>query len=208
MLRYIRTFTLLVLILLLSGCQSLIVPMPVVMPAAPVVANPRVESLAPMTPTPLFTITIALSQPRDVGSGPLGIRFMSEFTGGAVTDADFGGDVAVQGEHWYLIRLDNVAELVIQGVLKTASDESINFKVLAFARMDPARMEQVLAGELVDPSQSNFRGVAFFTTAATQFDWLNQCVPITTLTYDLQQVQIAVYDSGDLARSGDIGRSD
>ncbi|MFN8495842.1 MAG: DUF3237 domain-containing protein [Caldilineaceae bacterium] len=196
MLRFIRTLTMVIVGLLLSACQPLIVPVPVVMPAqtpAQVAAVLPVDAVTLPTNTPLLTMTIEVNELRDVGSSQLGSRYVSYFTGGAVSGSIVAGEVLANGENWYLIRLDSVAELVIQGAFKTAAGEQITFKTLAFARMDPALMERVLAGAVIDPTTKLFRGVTFFTTEATQYAWLNDCVTLVTLTYDLQQVQITVY---------------
>lgn len=195
MLRFIRTLTMVVVSLSLSACQPLIVPVPVGMPAQTppqVAATLPVESVTP-TSAPLLTMTIAVNESRDIGSGELGSRYVSYFTGGVVNGRDFTGKVLADGENWYLIRLDSVAELVIQGAFKTTTGEQIAFKTLAFARMDPAIMDRVLAGAVIDPTTKLFRGVTFFTTEAAQYAWLNDCVTMVTLTYDLEQVRITVY---------------
>lgn len=203
MLRFMRTLTTLGLVLLLCACQSLLLPMPVAVPvAAPVPLSTPLDTASEpdLKTTPLFTMTIQVNAPRDVGSSDLGTRYVSYFTGGAVTGPDLRGEILANGENWYLIRLDSVAELVIQGVFKTTEGEQIAFKTLAFARLDPALMERVLSGELIDPTTARFRGVTFFTTEATQYTWLNDCVTLVTVTYDMKQVQLVVYDSGDSSR--------
>lgn len=178
--------------LLLSGCLPVVVPAPVVITPEPdpVVSPPDATGL---TTAPLFHVVIDLDEPRDVGSGQLGIRYVSDFTGGAVSASKVQGAVLPDGEIWYLMRRDHIAELLIQGAMQTADGALIAFRAKAFAWAAPLTTEQLYAAELIDPSDAFFRGVTFFETEAPSYDWLNHAVTIATYSYDLQQVQIAIY---------------
>lgn len=193
MLRLQRCLTILVLSgLLLSGCMPVVVPAPVILTPEP---NTGVSSptAAGLTTTPLFSLVIDLDDPRDIGSGQLGIRYVSDFTGGAVRGSKLQGAVLPDGEIWYLIRRDNIAELLIQGAMQTADGALIAFRAKAFSRAAPLTTEQLFYAELIDPSDAFFRGVTFFETEAPSYDWLNHAVTIATYHYDLAQVEIAVY---------------
>jgi len=191
MVRFNRFLTVLGLsVLLLSGCLPVVLPVPLVTTPAP---EPAVAESAGLTTTPLFSVVIDLDQARDVGSGELGIRYISSFTGGMVSGTKLQGMVLPDGELWYLIRRDQIAELLIQGVVQTADGAAIAFRARAFSRAAPLTMDQLFYAELIDPSDAFFRGVTFFETDAPQHDWLNHAVTIATYHYDLQQVTIAVY---------------
>lgn len=196
MLRLHRYLTILVLSgLLLSGCLPVVVPAPVVITPEPdpVISSPAATGL---TTTPLLRVVIDLGEPRDVGSGQLGIRYVSDFTGGAVSGSKVQGTVLPDGEIWYLIRLDNIAELLIQGAVQTADGALIAFRAKAFSRAAPLTTEQLYYAALIDPSDAFFRGVTFFETEAPSYDWLNHAVTIATYHYDLAQVEIVVYAVG------------
>lgn len=200
MLRFTRWLTVISLIgLLLSGCLPVVLPAPVVTTPAPetvvglsVVAAPA-PVMAGLTTTPLFSVVIDLAEPRDIGSGQLGIRYVSDFTGGAVTGPKLTGTVLPDGEIWYLVRRDHIAELLIQGAVQTDDGAQIAFRARAFSRAAPLTTEQLFRAALIDPSDAFFRGVPFFETDAPAYDWLNHTVTIATYRYDLYQVQIAVY---------------
>lgn len=196
MLRLHRYLTILVLSgLLLSGCLPVVVPAPVVITPEPdpVISSPAATGL---TTTLLLRVVIDLGEPRDVGSGQLGIRYVSDFTGGAVSGSKVQGTVLPDGEIWYLIRRDNIAELLIQGAMQTADGALIAFRAKAFSRAAPLTTEQLYYAALIDPSDAFFRGVTFFETEAPSYDWLNHAVTIATYHYDLAQVEIAVYAVG------------
>ena len=196
MLRLHRYLTILVLSgLLLSGCLPVVVPAPVVITPEPdpVISSPAATGL---TTTPLLRVVIDLGEPRDVGSGQLCIRYVSDFTGGAVSGSKVQGTVLPDGEIWYLIRLDNIAELLIQGAVQTADGALIAFRAKAFSRAAPLTTEQLYYAALIDPSDAFFRGVTFFETEAPSYDWLNHAVTIATYHYDLAQVEIVVYAVG------------
>ena len=196
MLRLHRYLTIFVLSgLLLSGCLPVVVPAPVVITPEPdpVISSPAATGL---TTTPLLRVVIDLGEPRDVGSGQLGIRYVSDFTGGAVSGSKVQGTVLPDGEIWYLIRRDQIAELLIQGAVQTADGALIAFRAKAFSRAAPLTTEQLYYAALIDPSDAFFRGVTFFETEAPSYDWLNHAVTIATYHYDLAQVEIAVYAVG------------
>lgn len=191
MVRINRFLTILGLsVLLLSGCLPVILPVPVITTPA---LEPAAAASVGLTTTPLFSVVIDLDQPQDVGSGELGIRYISSFTGGVVTGDQLQGTLLPDGEIWYLIRRDHIAELLIQGTIQTADGALITLRARAFSRAAPLTTEQLFYAELIDPSDAFFRGVPFFETDAAPYDWLNHAVTIATYHYDLQQVTIAVY---------------
>lgn len=201
MLRFTRWLTVLSLMgLLLSGCMPVILPVPLVRPALPASATtdvPVAETLpsvmAGLTTEPLFQLVIDLAQPRDVGSGQLGIRYISDFTGGTVQGTKLQGKVLPDGELWYLVRRDQIAELLLQGAIVTADGTTLTFRARAFSRAAPLTTEQLFYAELIDPSDAFFRGVPFFTANSAPDDWLNHVVTLATYQYDLEQVTMRVY---------------
>lgn len=201
MMRFHRLFTILSLgILLLSGCMPVILPVLLPSPALPAPATTqRSDSetqpsvMTDLTIEPLFQMMIDLAQPRDVGSGELGIRYISNFTGGTLQGTKLQGKVLPDGELWYLVRRDQIAELLLQGTIKTADGATIAFRARAFSRAAPLTTEQLFYAELIDPSDAFFRGVPFFETNSARNDWLNHAVTIATYHYDLEQVTMTVY---------------
>lgn len=184
MLHFSRLLTLLSLsVLLVSGCMPIVLPTPESADAAP----------TELTLKPLFWVIIDLDQPRNIGSSQMGIRYLSDFTGGAITGPTLQGKVLTDGEIWYLIRCDQIAELLIQGIVQTVDGAAIHFRARAFSGAAPLTTEQLFYAELIDPSDAFFRGVTFFETASPRYDWLNHAVTMATYHYDLQQVTITVY---------------
>lgn len=191
MVRFNRFLTVLgVSVLLLSGCLPVVLPVPLVTTPAP---DSAAVTSTGLTTTPLFSVVIDLDQPQDVGSGELGIRYISYFTGGVVSGPKLQGTVLATGDLWYLIRRDQIAELLVQGTVQTEDGATIGFRARAFSRAAPLTLDQLFYAELIDPSDAFFRGVTFFETDAPRYDWLNHAVTIATYHYDLQQVTIAVY---------------
>lgn len=179
-------------VLLLSGCLPAVVPVPLPVPSAAAVS--AAASPTPvLTTTPLFTILIDLAEPRDIGSGQLGVRYVSYFTGGTVSGDQLQAQVLPAGESWYLVRNDQIAELVIQGTLQTADGAQIAFRSRAFANAPLLTLDELYHAALFDPSDTAFRGVTLLMTTAPQYTWLNEIETIATYHYDLAQMQISVY---------------
>lgn len=201
MLRFNRLLTVLSLsVWLVSGCLPVVLPMPIVTtPTAGVMhANGQVDQAAAAAaaalPTELlFQVIIDLNQPQNIGSGEMGIRYVSYFSGGTVTGPQLQGTILPDGEIWYVIRRDRIAELLMQGAVQTTDGALITFYARAFSRAASLTTEQLFDAELIDPSDAFFRGVPFFATDAARYDWLNHAVTVATYRYDLQQVVIAIY---------------
>lgn len=178
--------------LLVSGCLPAVMPIPLPVPAAATVR--AATSPTPLlTTTPLFTILIDLAEPRDIGSGQLGVRYVSDFTGGTVSGEQLQAQVLPAGESWYLVRKDQIAELIIEGTLQTADGAQIAFRSRAFANAPLLTLDELYHAALFDPSDTLFRGVTLLMTTAPQYTWLNEIQTIATYHYDLTQVQIIVY---------------
>lgn len=178
--------------LLMSGCLPAVMPIPLPVPAAATVR--AATSPTPLlTTTPLFTILIDLAEPRDIGSGQLGVRYVSDFTGGTVSGEQLQAQVLPAGESWYLVRKDQIAELIIEGTLQTADGAQIAFRSRAFANAPLLTLDELYHAALFDPSDTLFRGVTLLMTTAPQYTWLNEIQTIATYHYDLTQVQITVY---------------
>lgn len=178
--------------LLVSGCLPAVMPIPLPVPAAATVR--AATSPTPLlTTTPLFTILIDLAEPRDIGSGQLGVRYVSDFTGGTVSGEQLQAQVLPAGESWYLVRKDQIAELIIEGTLQTADGAQIAFRSRAFANAPLLTLDELYHAALFDPSDTLFRGVTLLMTTAPQYTWLNEIQTIATYHYDLTQVQITVY---------------
>lgn len=189
-------------LLLLSGClPAVMAPVPLgglststlaLLPPETAV-QPVVAAASPLTLTPLLTITIDLAEPRDIGSGQLGVRYVSDFMGGAVRGEQLQAQVLPGGQNWYLVRKDQIAELVIQGTLQTTDGAQIAFRSRAFANAPLLTLEELYKAALVDPSDIPFRGVTLLMTTAPQYTWLTELTTIATYHYDLAQLQITLY---------------
>ena len=202
MLRWNRRFAMLLLVaLLVSACQPIFLPVPVGGIGAPGAYSDQptrndeavAEAASVLTSPFQFEIVIELDEPRDIGSGELGMRYVNYFETGEAAGPALIGEVLPDGQNWFLIRLDCVAELNVRGRLRTDDGELIDFYARGFSRVAPAVMQQVFDGELVNPADAFFRGVIFFDTSAARYDWLNHTVLFGIYRYDLSQLHIDAY---------------
>ena len=184
----------------LSSCVPAAVPVPVFVIQEPATtetgATVLSTSMSTLTTAPLLTVLINLDEPRDIGSGQMGIRYVSDFTGGAAIGNRLQAQVLSDGQNWYLIRNDRIAELVIQGMLQTEDGAQIAFRSRAFATAPFVTLEEQYKASLIDPTNWCFRGVTFFATNHPDYVWLNLIETISIYHYDLYQVQIVVYTIG------------
>jgi hypothetical protein len=179
--------------LLLSGCLPIALPVPVALPAPVPTATVAPLPTPSLLAEPLFTVVIDLDEPHDIGSGQLGIRYVSAFTGGAVTGAQLQARVLPGGENWYLVRSDQIAQLVIDGLLQTADGAPVAFRARAYANAPTVTLEQLYKAALLDPTNTCFRGVTFFASEDPAYAWLTEIETISIVHYDLYQLTIAVY---------------
>ncbi|MEZ4710348.1 MAG: DUF3237 domain-containing protein [Caldilineaceae bacterium] len=141
----------------------------------------------------LFKMNIELSEPSDVGSGELGLRVVSIFEQGNVEGPRLTAEIVPGGEHWFLIRSDDISELYIRGAIQTVEGDTIDFLARGFCGVAHDVTDLACSGELVNPSDALYRGAPFFKTSAPGYDWLNHTVAFATYRYDLSQVEISIY---------------
>ncbi len=188
MFRLNHMFTVLLLVLLISGCQPIVDPND--LPNEQAVQQPAIA----LQTSFLFDIQIDLASPLDMGSIPeLGVRQLYYFNGGSFVGPEIMGEVLYGGENWFLIRNNCVCDLYIQGQLRTDDGALIDFAGHAYSRTTPNVRQAILAGAEINTDDYAFRGIPFFETDAAQYEWLNHVVTVATYRFEPDQVIFSVY---------------
>jgi hypothetical protein len=128
----------------------------------------------------LFTLTVQVGAPVEIGVLPQGHRRIAPITGGELDGPRLRGRVLPFGADWMLIRTDGVAVIDARATLQTDDDALIYMRYSGY-RHGPTEVMQALAsGEDVDPSTYYFRITVGFETGAEKYAWLNQIAAVGT----------------------------
>ncbi|MEO9133237.1 MAG: DUF3237 domain-containing protein [Sphingomonas sp.] len=133
----------------------------------------------PPTPTLsfVFEACVLIGTPLDLGMVGGARKRIVPITGGRVTGARFSGDVLPGGADWQMLRPDGVLEASARYTVR-ADDGSIVSIINTGYRHGPAdTLDQVAAGEMVDPALYYFRTTPRFEAPdESRHAWLNQSV--------------------------------
>jgi len=127
----------------------------------------------------LFTITMALPPPLELGDTPVGQRRV--FT---VSDGQFAGD-RLRGEvlpqassDLLLIHTDGSAQQDVRLILRTDDGALILMTYRGVRHASPEVNARIGRGEQVAPSEYYLRTAPFFETSSPNYAWLNKIVSV------------------------------
>ena len=136
----------------------------------------------PVTPAlELFArLTVQVAPPIEIGDTPGGLRRIIPIIGGTVTGPLIQGRVLAAGADYQQVQPEGVAELDARYVL--ALDDGTQLYVVnrALRRASPAVTQQLLRGEVVDPSLVYFRCTPRFEAPPGPWRWLMEHVFVGT----------------------------
>lgn len=140
-----------------------------------------------------FTLQVELGQPIELGPGRAGTRRIIPIVGGAALGPDISGRILNLGADWQTIFTDGAAHLDTRYAVKTADDAVIEI-VNVGSRHGPSQvMEQLAAGEDVDPSSYYMRTTARLETGDERYAWVNNMIFVCAGIRKIAAVEIAYY---------------
>ena len=144
----------------------------------------------------LFTITLAVPPPLDLGATPYGSRRIASVSGGSFEGPRLKGRVLPGGGDWLLLRRDGILQLDVRLTLETDDGQYIYMTYKGFRHGPEDVIERLNRGEPVDPSLYYFRATPYFETSSEKYGWMNGVCCIATgsrsatgPTYQVYQVQ-------------------
>lgn len=124
-----------------------------------------------------FELRATVADPVVLGEVPHGLRRIIAITGGTVRGPQLNGVVVPNsGADWQLIQPDGFSELDTRYTLRTERGELVYVQNVGIRHAPPEVMQQLNAGQIVDPKLVYFRTVPKFETAAPDLQWLTRNV--------------------------------
>lgn len=143
---------------------------------------------------PLFTATVKVGQPQEVGEGPRGRRRIIPIEGGTFVGDRLSGRVLPGGADWQVIRPDGVAEIEARYTLETEDGALIYVRNPGIRTASPEVMGRLVRGEPCDPGEYYFRTCPVFETGAAEYQWLHRVVTICAGERHPDRVVLAFYE--------------
>ena len=125
----------------------------------------------------LMTLTVDVPSVQRLGSVPHGTRVTVPIPNGHFEGERLRGTV-VRGGDWTLLRSDGVLELDLRLTLATDSGAFIELWSIGLRHGPPDVIAALARGERVDPQAYYFRTMPRFSTAASEYVFLNRTLAI------------------------------
>ncbi len=142
----------------------------------------------------LFTATIDVAEPKDLGQTPVGRRRIIDIVGGSFEGERMRGRILAGGADWQVALSDSLTFVEARYTIETADGALIYVRNHGFRHGDPAVIERLIRGEVVDPSDYYFRTTPTFETSAPQYDWLNRTIFVASGRRQPAAVELDVYE--------------
>lgn len=139
-------------------------------------------------------IDVSVGPIRDLGPTPHGRRRIIPILSGSVRGPRLVAEVMPGGADWQYVRADGVVELEARYSITTSDGVEIAVTNRGLRRAEPAVMDRLSRGEIVDPALVYFRTVPVFEAPAGPYEWLNRSVFVATAARYPDKVQIRVFE--------------
>jgi hypothetical protein len=127
---------------------------------------------------PLFVMRLKVLPLQVIGATPGGFRRIGVVPGGVFEGERLSGEILEGASDWQSVRTDGGTTLDVRLVLKTADNALIGMTYRGVRQGPPDVIARLEKREAVDPNSYYFRMAAFFETAASQYEWLNNIVSV------------------------------
>ena len=155
--------------------------------------NPQ-ELQPPVPDLRLFSrATVQVAAPQFFGRTPFGERRVVQILGGRL-EGKLNGEVLPGGADWQIITASGVAQLEARYTICTPDGTLILVQNRGIRHAAPAILEQLYAGERVDPSNYYFRSTPTFETGENSYEWLNKIVAVCSGARTPAEVLLDFYE--------------
>jgi hypothetical protein len=128
----------------------------------------------------LFTLTVTVTAPIDVGTTPSGRRRIFPISAGTFEGARLRGKMLPGAADYMLERPDKALMPEVRGTLETDDGHLIVMSYSGLRHGPPDVLARLGRGEPVDPSEYYFRIALRFETGSEKYDWLNRILAVGT----------------------------
>jgi hypothetical protein len=137
--------------------------------------------------------TVQVAAPQSFGKTLLGERRVVQILGGRL-EGKLSGEVLPGGADWQIITASGVAQLEARYTIRTAEGVLILVHNRGLRHAAPEVLEQLYAGEVVDPSKYYFRSTPTFETGENSYAWLNRIVAVCSGARTPTEVLLDFYE--------------
>jgi hypothetical protein len=161
----------------------------------------------PLAPHPiltyLYSASIEVATPLELGATPQGVRRIIHITGGkfsgdGLLNNSLRGEIVPGGADWQILRTDEIdttAILEARFTMRTDDGALIYVQNWGVRRGTHATIKRMMTGEAVNPSDYVFSMTPRFETGDARYAWLNHTVAVgrgmrtpTQVIYDVYSV--------------------
>jgi hypothetical protein len=137
--------------------------------------------------------TVQVAAPQLFGKTLLGERRVVQILGGQL-EGKLSGEVLPGGADWQIITAGGVAQLEARYTIRTPKGTLILVQNRGIRHASPEILEQLYAGELVQPAKYYFRSTPTFETGENSYAWLNHIVAVCSGARTPTEVLLDFYE--------------
>jgi hypothetical protein len=141
----------------------------------------------------VFTASVDIGAPLDLGPVSTGRRRIVPITGGSVSGPRLTARILPGGADWQIVRADGTAEVVARYTLQAEDGTFISVVNKGLRRGPPDVLARLAAGETVDPASYYFRTSPVFDVSPGPHGWLAENIFVATGERHEKQVIIKVF---------------
>ena len=139
-----------------------------------------------------FDVDASLGPLEDHGMTRAGHRRVVPIAAGRVTGM-FDAEILPGGADWQLVRPDGTVEIDTRYSARTAAGEFVHFRTSGVRSGPPDKLEALLRGEFVDPSEYYFRVTVRLETSAPRLAVLERSIFVASAIREADRVSYTAY---------------
>ncbi len=142
----------------------------------------------------VFSLTIAVGPPIEVGETVGGARRVIPILGGSLHGKTMSGHIfETGGADYQIVRADGLTELHARYAIEMADGARIYVENSGIRSGPREALEKIRRGEAVDPSLVYFRSAPRFETESPTYRWLTQSIFVARGARHPDRVEIDVF---------------
>jgi hypothetical protein len=141
---------------------------------------------------PVFTLTVELAPPLEIGPTPHGMRRVIPITGGTFAGPAASGVILPGGADWNLVRQDGVTHLWARYTIRTDDGATLMITNEGWGTQNEATMARIFAGHGADTADWYCRTSPRFEAGDSRYAWLNHTVFVGDLRPPTRGDQVVV----------------
>lgn len=146
-----------------------------------------------LTTSYVFSLTVTVATPVEVGETGIGARRVIPITGGRLVGEGMSGRICAGGADYQIIRPNGLTELHARYAIEMDDGAFIYVENTGLRSGPREALDKIRRGEAVDPSLIYFRSTPRFETGSDVYRWLTESLFVASGARRPDRVELDVF---------------